>query len=142
MGMLTFSPPSGGLCGAVFVDEAFWDVLRQKFGNAQWFKMKAETRNRLLHDEWEHGIKPSFDGRERTWKFNVPFECYDMRTLRAGAELPKITLTTSDVLSAFEPVVDKICAMVDEQVTAVRAKTDSDPKVRLTRVSYYRLVES
>jgi hypothetical protein len=119
----------GGLCGAVFVDEAFLDLLKRKFDNKKWVKMTAETRHHLLHDEWEHGIKPAFDGREKTWKFNMPFECLDIKSLKAKAGPPKITLNTSEVRAVFDPVVDKIRAMVDDQVAAVRAKTGDDPKV-------------
>ncbi|KAL2016085.1 hypothetical protein VTK56DRAFT_4292 [Thermocarpiscus australiensis] len=81
-----------------------------------------------MHDEWEHGIKPAFDSREKTWTLNLPFECLDIKSLKAGAPLPKITLTASDVRAAFDPVVGKIRAMVDEQVNAVRTVKGKDPK--------------
>ncbi|GAB1319160.1 Actin-like ATPase domain-containing protein [Madurella fahalii] len=112
----------GGLCGAVFVDEAFVDVLNHKLGSKKWAKLSADSRHRLLHDEWEHGIKPAFDGRDKTWKLNMPFECLDIESLRAGSEMPKIILTPMDVRGAFDPTVNKICAMVGEQVMAVKEK--------------------
>jgi hypothetical protein len=122
----------GGLCGAVFVDEAFLEVLKQKFGKKVWKKMEGQTRHKLLHDEWEHGVKPMFDGRERTWVFKVPFECLDRRFVtRMGAALPRVTLTADDVRTAFDPIVNKIRAMVDEQVAAIRVKKKGKgPKVR------------
>jgi hypothetical protein len=119
----------GGLCGAVFVDEAFLEVLKLKFGMQAWDKMDAETRQRFVHDEWEHGIKQTFDGRERTWVFKMPFECIDIKLMKAGAGRPKVTLTAADVRGAFDPTVQKIRAMVDEQVAAVRVKKLEDPKV-------------
>jgi len=67
---LSLSP--GGLCGAVFVDEGFLELLERKFTKTKWNKMNKDTRTRLLHDEWEHGIKPQFDQRERTWKIAMP----------------------------------------------------------------------
>ncbi|KAL2132597.1 hypothetical protein VTI74DRAFT_3620 [Chaetomium olivicolor] len=42
----------GGLCGAVFVDEAFLGFLKEKFGKEAWIKMETETRQRLVHDQW------------------------------------------------------------------------------------------
>lgn len=112
----------------MFVDEAFVDMLKGKFGN-RWAKLRADSRHRLLHDEWEHGIKPAFDGRDKTWKLNMPFECLDIKSLSAGGQLPKIILTSADVSGVFNPTINKICAMVDEQVAAVRAKKAKDPKV-------------
>ncbi|KAH6856361.1 hypothetical protein B0I37DRAFT_425624 [Chaetomium sp. MPI-CAGE-AT-0009] len=117
----------GGLCGAVFVDEAFLELLKQKFGETAWNKMEAQTRHRFLHDEWQHGIKPTFDGRERTWSFNVPFECIDLNSMK-GKALPKVKLTASDIRGVFDPTVQKIHAMVDEQVRAVKLKNKKNPK--------------
>jgi hypothetical protein len=116
----------------VFVDEAFVEVLKDKFGKKAWKKMEGQSRHRLMHDEWEHGIKPTFDGQERTWVFNKPFECFDIRSImRAGAGIPRVTLTADDVRTAFDPTVDKIRAMVDEQVAAIRGKKEGKgPKVR------------
>lgn len=45
------------------------------------------------------------------------------------SSLPKITLTTSDIRGAFDPVVDKIYIMVNEQILNVNCKKGKDPKV-------------
>jgi hypothetical protein len=105
--------------------------LEGLLGTKKWLKMPAEARYRLLHDEWEDGIKSSFDGRDRIWKIAIPFECLDQASLQLGGPLPKITLTANDVRGAFDPVVSKIRAMIDEQITAVRMKKDKNPKVRV-----------
>jgi hypothetical protein len=115
----------------VFVDEAFLTILANKFGKEAWDKMESKTRRHLIHDEWEHGIKPAFDGGERTWTFKVPFECIDIKSIKPGFRLPEVTLTSDDVQGAFEPTVQKIRSMVEEQVAAVRARKAVAPKVRL-----------
>ncbi|KAK4103458.1 actin-like ATPase domain-containing protein [Parathielavia hyrcaniae] len=117
-----------GLCGAVFVDEAFLEVLKHKFGKKSWKKMDPETRQRLVHDEWEHGIKQTFDGRERSWTIKMPFECVDIQQMKKGGGQPKVTLTAADVRAAFQPTVDKIRGMVNEQVLAVKTTNGVDPK--------------
>ena len=119
----------GGLCGAVFADEAFQKMLKKKFGSAQWDKMKAQSRTNIIHAQWEHMIKPDFDGRDRTWEIAVPFECLDLKLLKAAAELPTVQLNAEDVRGVFSPTVDKIREMVQEQVAAVRVKKGADPKV-------------
>ncbi len=116
----------GGLAGAVFVDEAFLKMLKAKFTNAKWFKMKTRSRNHILHTHWEHMIKPDFDGHDRAWEIAVPFECLDLKSLK-GSELPTIQLNAEDVRGVFRPTVDKIRAMVQEQVAAVKAKKRADP---------------
>jgi len=121
----------GGLCGAVFVDEAFLKLLEAKFGEEAWAKMEPQSRRRFVHDDWEHGIKPTFDGRERTWVLNMPFECIDLSKMKGGFRLPTITLTANDVRSVFDPTVSKIRVMVDDQVAAVKTKKAIKPKVWL-----------
>lgn len=79
-------------------------------------------------------IKPEFDGREHTWHLKEPFECVDLKPLRAGAAWPTIPLNAVDVGGVFDPSVNKIRAMVDDQVAEVRIKKGEDPKVRASAV--------
>ena len=84
-----------------------------------------------MHDEWDHGIKPTFDGRERTWTLTMPFECINLNSMKAkGFSVPKVKLTADDIRGVFDPTVQKIQALVDEQVRAVKFKTKANPKVR------------
>ena len=91
--------------------------------------MKPSSRQSIIHTNWETGIKPEFDGRQRVWEISVPFECVDLKSLKSGAEWPTITLNSGDIRNVFNPTVDKIKAMIREQVDAVVAKTQTDPKV-------------
>lgn len=125
---------SGGLCGAVFVDEAFVEVLKNKFGPARWAKLKTKSYTRLMHTEWETMIKPNFDGRPQTWEIQLPFECGDIQSLKDGAEWPIISINDSDVRGAFDSSLDKIRGMVAQQVAAVRVKKKTNPKVRNEKV--------
>ncbi len=122
---------TGGLCGAVFVDQAFVDMLEAKFGAAKWAMIPAKSRKRLMHDEWEHMIKLKFDGRDHIWEIRQPWECVDLKSLgRPGTQWPTVLLNAVDMASVFDPTVNKILAMVDDQVAGVRAKKWKDPKVR------------
>ncbi|KAK0672629.1 hypothetical protein QBC41DRAFT_380636 [Cercophora samala] len=118
----------GDLCGAVFVDAAFAEILKDKFGDKRWKKLGDESRGRLLHDQWEHGIKSQFDGSKREWKFTMPWECLEKSDLKTGKPIPKIVLTSDDVQRAFDLIVEKITAMVDDQVASVMAKKGNKPK--------------
>ncbi|CAP65369.1 uncharacterized protein PODANS_6_8790 [Podospora anserina S mat+] len=119
----------GGLCGAVFVDEAFTDILKRKFGKNKWRKLGDDARHRIQHDEWENGIKTQFDGSYREWKFTMPWECLEHVDLKSGTLIPKIVITSDEIQRAFDPVLDKIFVMVQEQVAAVTRKKGHGPKV-------------
>ena len=109
-------------------------MLEGKFGAAKWAMIPARSRQRIIHDEWEHMIKLEFDGREHIWEIREPWECVDLTSLRAGAEWPTILLNAVDVGRVFDPTINKILAMVDDQVAEVRAKKWKDPKVRASLV--------
>lgn len=118
----------GGLCGGVFVDEAFAEVLKDRFGSKKWNSMDGKHWYRLLNDEWEYGSKLQFDGSHREWQITIPYECLDGSEFRPGMSAPKITIASEGVKGAFNSVVEKISAMVDSQVAAVQTKTGKDPK--------------
>jgi hypothetical protein len=122
---------TGGLCGAVFVDEAFAHLLEAKFGRDAWKKMTPRTRQQLLQSEWEHGIKQAFDGKKRTWTINMPAECISLEALCRGSRITQIQITADEVRAAFDPVINQINAMVTEQISAVTAQSKSGrgPKV-------------
>ncbi|KAK3390828.1 hypothetical protein B0H63DRAFT_539285 [Podospora didyma] len=116
-------------CRCCLCDECFADLLRRKFTTSKWRKMTPETRAKLLHDEWEHGIKPQFDGRDGlSWQFNMPFECISGNDFRSMTSLPKVTLTSEEVKEAFDPIVNRIVDTVQAQVDSVSAKVGKDPK--------------
>ena len=65
----------GGLCGAVFLDEAFDNLLVEKVGEAAWKFVPAETVNKFRNEEWEHGIKKQFQDQDQPWAVTLPDEC-------------------------------------------------------------------
>ena len=113
----------------MFVDQAFVDTLEAKLGVAKWAKVTAKSLQRIIRFEWEPLIRLNFDGQKHVWEFPEPVECLDLESLRAGAEWPTISLNEVDVGKVFDPTVNKIRAMVDDQVAKVRAKKGKNPKV-------------
>ena len=91
--------------------------------------MNSDSKRHLIHDEWEHGIKPQFDHRGQNFQFNMPFECLDHHARSSMTSLPKVTLTSNDIKLAFDPVMDKIFGLVENQICAVGSKMGKDPKV-------------
>jgi hypothetical protein len=61
----------------------------------------------------------------------MPFECINLSSMKAkGFSVPKVKLTADDIRGVFDPTVHKIQTLVDEQVRAVKLKTEARPKVR------------
>ena len=122
----------GGLCGAVFVDDAFARLLELKMGKASWDKMTSTSRQRILNDDWEHGIKKQFLGQERTWTIQYPFECIDSHERKSLKRWPKIELDADDMCGVFRPVMNKIHDLIENQIEKVTKSEHKAPKVSVT----------
>jgi len=66
---------SGGLCGGVFLDENFLDLIKRKVNPASWESVSVAEQKKFLNDGWEHGIKPQFSNQNRTWLVDLPDSC-------------------------------------------------------------------
>lgn len=62
----------GALCGGVFPDAGFEAFLRKAMGYSHWSRMQPTTIKKMINDDWEHGIKPEFDGTDRPWFVGIP----------------------------------------------------------------------
>lgn len=49
----------GGLCGGIFVDEAFELMCRERLGR-QWSNLSQTGIKDIMKNEWEYAIKPQY----------------------------------------------------------------------------------
>ncbi|KAL4730385.1 hypothetical protein ACLX1H_002419 [Fusarium chlamydosporum] len=111
----------GGLCGAVFLDENFLKLIKSKLHPGAWKYVSKAHEKKFLNDEWEHTIKEQF-GRNmgRTWLVYLPDSCSveDQK----GKRRKTLELTSADLLTVFDPVIEQIEALVRRQTEAIQAK--------------------
>ncbi|GKU05179.1 unnamed protein product [Fusarium langsethiae] len=111
----------GGLCGAVFLDQNFLNLIKEKTGPRPWRFVSKLEEKKFLNDEWEHTIKDQF-GKSigRAWLVCLPENCsfQDQR----GKRRKTLELTPDDLLTTFDPVISKIEALVRRQTDAIRDK--------------------
>ncbi|KAF4344655.1 chaperone protein [Fusarium beomiforme] len=115
------------LCGGVFLDEAFMKLIRKKCPQASWGSVTKSDERKFLNDQGEHGIKPQFENQQRTWPVDLPDSCSagPSRGLRRRVTLE---LTSTELLSVFEPITSKIETLVSLQVDEILAKHHEAPK--------------
>lgn len=65
----------GGLCGGIFLDERFLELIKMKVGSGVWKNATEAEITKLLNDDWEHGIKRQFQNQDRTWLVTLPESC-------------------------------------------------------------------
>ncbi len=66
----------GDLCGGIFLDEEFLKLIERSLGADIFSGLTKIEKRKLLNDNWEHTIKPQFDGKQTTWEVEyLPASC-------------------------------------------------------------------
>lgn len=121
----------GDLCGAGLVTERFQLLLITKLCAVVEDAMDAVTPDemkKIMIEDWERILR-EFDGvEERTWTILLP---YSLIPLQHQNSMPMLGITTAELKLVFEPVIERIKSLVEDQVSAIRRKEHKDPKVSL-----------
>ncbi|XXH01908.1 hypothetical protein Hte_008270 [Hypoxylon texense] len=123
---------TGGLCGGIFIDEAFERICKNRLGR-KWGRLSKLGNRDLMKGEWEYAIKPqfrvSYSGKEYT--VEIPAEVFpnkDSRTDLSRQPLVKngrIHFRESDLQGAFTDVFAEIEKLVDGQIGLARQRGKS-----------------
>ncbi|GKT54566.1 HSP70 family chaperone [Colletotrichum tofieldiae] len=125
----------GDLCGGVFLDEAFIDLIKEKVTPQAWRKVPNDEAANVLNGDWEHGIKQQFDGQVRDWHIKLPPECVSKGISQQGIKRKRnLMLNLQDLLPVFEPIAKRIGSLVQKQIDGVRAKSGKLPKHSWTAI--------
>ncbi|KAF4459287.1 Heat shock 70 kDa 12B [Fusarium albosuccineum] len=103
----------GDLCGAMFLDESFRVILKKLIPKDILEKMEHNDINKIMNDEWEHGIKPSVSKDSKPWDIPLPFA----GTTNGRFHPAKISIKASVIRDmVYSPQVAKIKVLVAEQI--------------------------
>lgn len=128
----------GALCGAIFVDERFKDLLKQKLKVITEDALERVGENdfrEMVTENWENGIRKAFTGEAQEWTIRYPYSLIDPDQVRNGRGFPTFVINSEDIKEVFRPIMEKIQALVVQQINAVVAKEDKLPKARLPHSS-------
>ncbi|KAK1976354.1 hypothetical protein LZ30DRAFT_603637 [Colletotrichum cereale] len=119
----------GDLCGGVFLDEAFVNLIKDKVTPQAWDDVPKDETANVLNGDWEHGIKQQFDGQTRDWHVKLPPGCQAKGTSQRGIKRKRnLMLNLQDLLPVFDPIAKKIGSLVQKQIDGVRTKSGKLPK--------------
>ncbi|KAI3391752.1 hypothetical protein diail_6846 [Diaporthe ilicicola] len=126
----------GGLCGAIFVDDRFRDLLKKKleeFSPNAMRGLRERDIRQMITSEWENGIRSQFVGKVNKWVIRLPEKLVDPDMFvdeddDDDGDYPTFTITSDEVKDVFKPTMERIYALVDRQIQAVFEKTKKLPK--------------
>ena len=107
----------GKMCGAIFVDEAFVNILRAILGE-KWDRLSAAGKKSMINTEWEHGIKRVFDDSERdkVWNVTIPHEAFAKNTFEVETFATEGPAMRSDHVQ-LKTYVDILACLVQQLIT-------------------------
>ncbi|RPA91803.1 actin-like ATPase domain-containing protein [Choiromyces venosus 120613-1] len=107
---------TGGMCGSTVLNERFEDLVRRRIGN-RFDKMKPEGRIHMMK-QFNDILKPGFTDSEDEDIFtcSIPGVADDAD---AGIEDGFFVIDREDMRKIFDPVVQKVIQLVQQQVKEV-----------------------
>ncbi|KAL7936286.1 HSP70 family [Trichoderma chlorosporum] len=122
----------GKLCGATFLDGMFLTTLRNKLDKISPDAWQILERNgalsRLIHNDWENGIKPQFRNTDQHWVLLMPGSIGSRKRSHDQFRFSDIKLTATDVQKIFKPIVAEIETLVTDQAKTVKREHKKEPK--------------
>ncbi|KAL9595123.1 MAG: hypothetical protein Q9219_006640 [cf. Caloplaca sp. 3 TL-2023] len=106
----------GGKCGSVFLNRRFKEFLYEKLGSHR--SWRQDTMEEAM-TRFESEVKRRFDGSEEE-EFKIPVPAFPDSKAH-GVHRARFLLKGSELLKIFDPVVEKILALVRGQIEASKA---------------------
>ena len=111
------SSGSGRLCGSAFLDRIFDHWLRNKFeGYMRW----DEEYHAEAMRKWESDLKRNFEG-DMTKDYTLPAQGLPNND-KLGIRNRKVIISGERIRIHFEPVIQEILDLIDDQLSRVRLK--------------------
>ncbi|KAI0112712.1 actin-like ATPase domain-containing protein [Hypoxylon sp. NC0597] len=115
----------GGLCGGIFIDEAFERICKNRLGRG-WDRLSKVGIRDIMKGEWEHAIKPQFkvSNNKKEYIVSIPAEAFSSKdsqtdtTRQPIIKNGRIHFTESDLHKAFTGVFDDIQKLIDDQINS------------------------
>ncbi|ETS73131.1 hypothetical protein PFICI_15076 [Pestalotiopsis fici W106-1] len=108
----------GALCGAVFVDEEFFKLVKGRFnvhfGRGFWDTVPLATIEKAFSTDWENGMKRNLSSSNMLMSFGI-----------AGRN---IDLNKKQITACFRKVLERIHILLDKQIEGVINATGAAPK--------------
>ncbi|CAG9937945.1 unnamed protein product [Clonostachys rosea f. rosea IK726] len=113
----------GNLCGAAVLDERFEQIFRGYLPENAYDQLDVNILARMLHIDWEDGMKTSFTGLEDSaYTIPIPSGC-------GIAGMPNtVNITPDNVREVYEPVAASCAELLSKQMQEVKKAHKQQPE--------------
>ncbi|KAK9412835.1 putative Actin-like ATPase domain-containing protein [Seiridium unicorne] len=119
---------TGGLCGGIFIDQAF-QVKCQKCLGRRWDRLSKNDINDVMREDWERGVKPQFTpSLDRDYPIRVPAGAFANGGTTDTKCDPiiknaRMMFTKDHIREIFGGVFANVDKLVDGQIQSAKAKS-------------------
>ncbi|KAF8853526.1 actin-like ATPase domain-containing protein [Acephala macrosclerotiorum] len=118
---------TGGLCGGIFIDQAFEDMCKARLGR-KWDRLSKAGIKSIMKNEWEVGAKPEFKpSSKKDYIVAIPAEAFggsrgslDDTSKEPIIKSGRIHFKSSHIQKAFAQPFSDIEKLLDEQLQKTR----------------------
>ncbi|TLD31277.1 hypothetical protein PspLS_02168 [Pyricularia sp. CBS 133598] len=130
----------GAKCGSTTIDRKMYKLMIERFGDA--FTSLDDSRKGLgshFMSTFENMKKGFSLARAKKRPNRIPLKMRDVSAEAIAsnhydADLDAVLLTTDDMKGLFDPVIDKICALISDQITKAQEDVEEDVKSKKMKV--------
>ncbi|KAL4864901.1 hypothetical protein BDV12DRAFT_200620 [Aspergillus spectabilis] len=119
---------TGGLCGGIFIDEAFERACKSRLGR-RWDHLSKAGIKEIIKGEWEHAIKPQFkpQSSKKEYIVSIPAEAFGKNSLDDMSREPyikkgRIHFSSAHIQEAFTESFAGIDKLVDGQINKAKSQ--------------------
>ncbi|KAK8102078.1 hypothetical protein PG984_015224 [Apiospora sp. TS-2023a] len=119
---------SGGLCGAIFIDQAFQRRVKKSLGR-KWDRLSKVDINELMNHSWEYGPKHQFSlSHDMDYVISIPSAAFAKESDRNDKQCDppikdgRMVFKKKHVQAIFDEVMADIDVLVDGQIADAKAK--------------------
>lgn len=124
---------TGGLCGGIFIDEAFENMCKNRLGR-KWNKLSQIGIRDIMKNEWEYAIKPQFrlDNANKEYIVAIPAEALEGSDLSDESRKPyiksgRIHFASTDIKKPFAKSFPRLKILLMNKFVRSRRKSSQSP---------------
>ncbi|KAK0624001.1 hypothetical protein B0T14DRAFT_517383 [Immersiella caudata] len=116
----------GKLCGAFLIDDAFENWMKIKSGLRFDKCDRADVRD-FMNEEWEHGIKRAFTGKEPSFSIRPPAKAFGV-VKRTKGRTDNFQISSDVIKQFYSRTYNGIRELISEQKSEITKKLGKPPK--------------
>ncbi|KAM4054870.1 actin-like ATPase domain-containing protein [Hirsutella rhossiliensis] len=114
----------GKLCGAVCLDERFFQLLKSKLPRNIWDRLGKPGIDHIMDFHWENGLKVQFHQDSTDLQIQMPYG----GTLETRFHPPRLDFSRRELMDVFKPIVAEVVELVFKQIREVMKMEKRGPK--------------